>query len=87
MRLTRAFVASSTLALAACVDEPRTVSRGEYCATAARVELRDLCEPGEAPKLVGAWGSCSITTRTDAEALAAEAKKHDTKCTGREVKQ
>ena len=77
MRPMKIFVAISILALAACGSAP---ALGDYCARASRVELRDLCGPGVAPAIAGAWGSCSITTRADAERLAAESRKFDAAC-------
>jgi hypothetical protein len=79
MRPTSSFVALSTLALAACTD-PAAIPVSDYCATAGRVELRDLCGPGAMPSPAGAWGSCSLPTRADAERLAAEARKYDERC-------
>lgn len=82
MRRISTCVALSALTLAACT-EPAPMPVGDYCPTARRVELADLCEPGALPRLTPqGWGSCSIVTRRDAEALAAEARKWDRRCGG-----
>lgn len=81
MRAIKTCFALLPLAVAACTPAPPLT---DYCAVASRVELRDLCAPGELPAASGSWGSCSILTRADAERLAAEAAKFDSRC--REVR-
>jgi hypothetical protein len=78
MRQTKTFVALLVATLVSGCLKPPAIVTTDYCARASRVELLDLCAPGVAPAITGrGWGSCSITTRRDAEALAAEARKFD----------
>lgn len=66
-------------ALSACAEQAQ-ILRTDYCALAERQVIRNLCEAGNLPKASGAWGSCTILTRADAERVAAEVAKYDRRC-------
>ena len=65
--------------LAACAPKPTVKVIGDYCTIADRIQIRDL-KSGVPTILSDGWGSHTVLTRRDAEAIGGEARKWDRNC-------